>query len=183
MMSSISSTMSFVNEQICYIPCNFCNIILAVSVPCSSLFETVTVRCGHCANLWSVNMGAVLQSLSLQDLQRIDLPSSSKHNQDIQVMQVTTAAKTEKRIVNQPPEKKHRVPSAYNQFIKEEIQRIKANNPDINHRKVFSTAAKNWAHFPHAHYGLKLETKNNQAKLREEGSDLLMKRARLPNEW
>ncbi|XP_026452581.1 axial regulator YABBY 5-like isoform X6 [Papaver somniferum] len=156
MMSSISSTMSFVNEQICYIPCNFCNIILAVSVPCSSLFETVTVRCGHCANLWSVNMGAVLQSLSLQDLQ------------DIQVMQVTTAAKTEKRIVNQPPEKKHRVPSAYNQFIKEEIQRIKANNPDINHRKAFSTAAKNWAHFPHAHYGLKLESKNNQAKLREE---------------
>ncbi|XP_026452578.1 axial regulator YABBY 5-like isoform X3 [Papaver somniferum] len=179
MMSSISSTMSFVNEQICYIPCNFCNIILAVSVPCSSLFETVTVRCGHCANLWSVNMGAVLQSLSLQDLQRIDFPSSSKHNQDIQVMQVTTAAKTEKRIVNQPPEKKHRVPSAYNQFIncchpfplvsfREEIQRIKANNPDINHRKAFSTAAKNWAHFPHAHYGLKLESKNNQAKLREE---------------
>ncbi|RZC49002.1 hypothetical protein C5167_017428 [Papaver somniferum] len=165
MMSSISSTMSFVNEQICYIPCNFCNIILAVSVPCSSLFETVTVRCGHCANLWSVNMGAVLQSLSLQDLQtpnngdhfqRIDFPSSSKHNQDIQVMQVTTA-KTEKRIVNQPPEKKHRVPSAYNQFIKEEIQRIKANNPDINHRKAFSTAAKNWAHFPHAHYGLNWE--------------------------
>ncbi|KAI3957541.1 hypothetical protein MKX01_001900 [Papaver californicum] len=169
-MSSISSTMSFVNEQICYIPCNFCNIILAVSVPCSSLFEIVTVRCGHCANLWSVNMGAVLQSLSSQDLQtpnnsdhyqRIDLPSTSLNNENIQVMQVTTAAKTEKRIVNRPPEKKHRVPSAYNQFIKEEIQRIKANNPDINHRQAFSTAAKNWAHFPHAHFGLKLETKNN----------------------
>ncbi|KAI3993167.1 hypothetical protein MKX01_009910 [Papaver californicum] len=169
MMSSISSTMSFVNEQICYIPCNFCNIILAVSVPCSSLFEIVTVRCGHCANLWSVNMGAVLQSLSLQDLQtpnnsdhyqRIDLSSSSKNNENIQVMQVTTAAKTEKLTVNWP-QKKHRVPSAYNQFIKEEIQRIKANNPDINHRQAFSTAAKNWAHFPHAHFGLKMETKNN----------------------
>ena len=79
------------------------------------------------------------------------------------------------------PEKKQRVPSAYNKFIKyakkkkmkfcwflwnsflmghfnftftfeiwqnylkfrEEIQRIKANNPDITHREAFSTAAKN----------------------------------------
>jgi hypothetical protein len=41
------------------------------------------------------------------------------------------------------PEKRQRVPSAYNQFIKEEIQRIKANNPDISHREAFSTAAKN----------------------------------------
>ncbi|KAL6226327.1 hypothetical protein ACLB2K_000290 [Fragaria x ananassa] len=38
------------------------------------------------------------------------------------------------------PEKRQRVPSAYNQFIKEEIQRIKANNPDISHREAFSTA-------------------------------------------
>ncbi|PPD69475.1 hypothetical protein GOBAR_DD33649 [Gossypium barbadense] len=50
---------------------------------------------------------------------------------------------TEERVVNRPPEKRQRVPSAYNQFIKEEIQRIKANNPDISHREAFSTAAKN----------------------------------------
>ncbi|CAN0900206.1 Axial regulator YABBY 5 [Linum grandiflorum] len=62
------------------------------------------------------------------------------------------------RTVNRPPEKRQRVPSAYNQFIKEEIQRIKANNPDITHREAFSTAAKNWAHFPHIHFGLMLET-------------------------
>lgn len=68
--------------------------------------------------------------------------------------------------VNRPPEKRQRVPSAYNQFIKEEIQRIKANNPEISHREAFSTAAKNWAHFPHIHFGLMLET-NNQAKLDE----------------
>lgn len=55
-----------------------------------------------------------------------------------------------------PPEKRQRVPSAYNRFIKEEIQRIKANNPDISHREAFSTAAKNWAHFPHIHFGLNL---------------------------
>lgn len=28
-------------------------------------------------------------------------------------------------------------------YIREEIQRIKANNPDITHREAFSTAAKN----------------------------------------
>uniref|UniRef100_A0A2P2K9N8 Uncharacterized protein MANES_11G103500 n=1 Tax=Rhizophora mucronata TaxID=61149 RepID=A0A2P2K9N8_RHIMU len=42
-------------------------------------------------------------------------------------------------------------------FCREEIQRIKANNPDISHREAFSTAAKNWAHFPHIHFGLKLD--------------------------
>lgn len=72
------------------------------------------------------------------------------------------------------PEKRQRVPSAYNRFIKwvlffffyhhsyshcncvtfiicslsrlcfrEEIQRIKAGNPDISHREAFSAAAKN----------------------------------------
>ncbi|VVA90498.1 unnamed protein product [Arabis nemorensis] len=56
-----------------------------------------------------------------------------------------------------PPEKRQRVPSAYNRFIKEEIQRIKACNPEISHREAFSTAAKNWAHFPHIHFGLKLD--------------------------
>ncbi|KAJ0981948.1 hypothetical protein J5N97_010203 [Dioscorea zingiberensis] len=43
------------------------------------------------------------------------------------------------------PEKKHRLPSAYNRFMKEEIQRIKAAKPDIPHREAFSMAAKNWA--------------------------------------
>lgn len=57
-------------------------------------------------------------------------------------------------IVNRPPEKRQRVPSAYNRFIKDEIQRIKAGNPDISHREAFSAAAKNWAHFPHIHFGL-----------------------------
>ncbi|XP_052180743.1 uncharacterized protein LOC127793954 isoform X2 [Diospyros lotus] len=58
-----------VPEQLCYIPCNFCNIVLAVSVPCSNLFDIVTVRCGHCTNLWSVNMAAAFQSLSWEDVQ------------------------------------------------------------------------------------------------------------------
>lgn len=31
-----------------------------VSVPCTSLFKTVTVRCGHCTNLLPVNMRGLL---------------------------------------------------------------------------------------------------------------------------
>ncbi|KAJ8753250.1 hypothetical protein K2173_017866 [Erythroxylum novogranatense] len=170
----MSSGVDVVPEQLCYIPCNFCNIVLAVSVPCSSLFDIVTVRCGHCTNLWSVNMAAAFQSLSWQDVQaqpysspeyRIDMGSSSKSSNKFSSLRpFSNNVPAEQRVVNRPPEKRQRVPSAYNQFIKEEIQRIKANNPDISHREAFSTAAKNWAHFPHIHFGLMLES-NNQAKL------------------
>ena len=40
-----------------------------VSVPCSSMFTIVTVRCGHCANLLSVNMGGSVQAVPPQDPQ------------------------------------------------------------------------------------------------------------------
>ncbi|XP_065850421.1 axial regulator YABBY 5 [Euphorbia lathyris] len=179
--------MDVVPEQLCYIPCNFCNIVLAVSVPCSSFFEMVTVRCGHCTNLWSVNMAAAFQSFSWQDVQaannygmpdyRIELGSSSKCNNNRISMRPPI---TEERVVNRPPEKRQRVPSAYNQFIKEEIQRIKANHPDISHREAFSTAAKNWAHYPHIHFGLMLES-NNQAKLDDGSEKHLMSRTALYN--
>lgn len=38
----------------------FSFIFFQVSVPCTSLFKTVTVRCGHCTNLLPVNMRALL---------------------------------------------------------------------------------------------------------------------------
>lgn len=44
---------SFLNIFLCF-------FILQVSVPCTSLFKTVTVRCGHCTNLLPVNMRALL---------------------------------------------------------------------------------------------------------------------------
>ncbi|KAJ8637605.1 hypothetical protein MRB53_011872 [Persea americana] len=178
----MSSCIDTASEQVCYIPCNYCNIILAVSVPSSSLFDIVTVRCGHCTNLWSVNMAAALQSLSWQEIQtpgfispdyRMDSASSSRCNKI--AMQVSARNNEALAAVNRPPEKRQRVPSAYNQFIKEEIQRIKANNPEISHREAFSTAAKNWAHFPHIHFGLMLE--NNQAKLDEGSGEHLMTKA------
>lgn len=35
-------------------------------------------------------------------------------------------------------------PSKYNIFIKEEIQRIKQANPDVDNKKLMSMAAANW---------------------------------------
>ncbi|KAG6506102.1 protein YABBY 2-like [Zingiber officinale] len=136
-------------EHICYLHCHFCSTLLVVSVPGNSLVNItniVTVRCGHCSNLLSVNLGALLHTLPSHDhLQRGSM-------QQEQRMECGSTS-LEPMLPISPPEKRQRVPSAYNKFIKEEIQRIKANNPDISHREAFSTAAKNWAHFPHIHFG------------------------------
>ncbi|XP_052211051.1 putative axial regulator YABBY 2 isoform X1 [Diospyros lotus] len=167
-------SLDITSERVCYVHCNFCNTILAVSVPCTSMFTIVTVRCGHCANLLSVNMGALLQSAPPQDLQIgqkqqssdedpcRESGSSSKCNKFGSLESADHEATRMPPV--RPPEKRQRVPSAYNRFIKEEIQRIKAGNPEISHREAFSTAAKNWAHFPHIHFGLKLDA-NKQAMM------------------
>ncbi|XP_031473777.1 axial regulator YABBY 5-like [Nymphaea colorata] len=165
-------SMEMGSEHVYYLPCNFCNTILAVSVPCTNLLNIVTIRCGHCSNLQSVNMGALLPAaMPFQGLQAHaafspqpygkECGSSSSRFNKISMM---NPEKEEQRVLpNRPPEKRQRVPSAYNRFIKEEIQRIKACNPDISHKEAFSTAAKNWAHFPHIQFGLSLEG-NKQAK-------------------
>ncbi|KAK7361810.1 hypothetical protein VNO77_03894 [Canavalia gladiata] len=152
-------------EQICYVQCGFCTTILMVSVPCSSLSMVVTVRCGHCTTLLSVNMMKasfipfhLLASLShLQPKEGCSEEGANKtlnlnnHNafitsysdgEEESVTQMIT------NVVNKPPEKRQRTPSAYNCFIKEEIKRLKAENPDMAHKEAFSTAAKNWANFP-----------------------------------
>ncbi|CAI0478053.1 unnamed protein product [Linum tenue] len=161
------------SEQLCYVHCNICDTVLAVSVPSASLLKTVTVRCGHCTHLLPVNMRALVQQDEIQSpagagatpppgnllmFNQNQLNSAANNNNayfgfntsarggggGLQVSSVFISA----------PEKRQRVPSAYNRFIKEEIQRIKAENPDITHREAFSAAAKNWAHFPHIHFGL-----------------------------
>ncbi|XP_062082492.1 putative axial regulator YABBY 2 isoform X2 [Humulus lupulus] len=168
------------SERVCYVQCNLCNTILAVSVPCSSLFTIVTVRCGHCANLLSVNMGTSMPTIAPQDPQNnkqiVSSEDSGKEygsssnkcdNNKLASFESVKHDQPTRSPPIRPPEKRQRVPSAYNRFIKDEIQRIKASNPDISHREAFSTAAKNWAHFPHIHFGLKLDGTNNkqQAKL------------------
>ncbi|KAE8692250.1 Axial regulator YABBY 5 [Hibiscus syriacus] len=165
-----SSNPIYAPEQLCYIPCNLCNMILAVPALSSSsakpnskpsFFGTVMenerdyLRClpqkphSHCSNLCSINMAASFQSRAGKDIQvpkytsseyRIELSSSSRVKTKLPKRPTTTV---QQRVVNRPPEKRHRAPSLYNQFIKEEIQRIKMNNPDISHREAFSTAAKN----------------------------------------
>ncbi|CAI0413697.1 unnamed protein product [Linum tenue] len=206
------------SEQLCYVHCNICDTVLAVSVPSASLFKTVTVRCGHCTHLLPVNMRGLIQlpppptSPSAAAPSPFNFPhpffsptttTASSHSSNLlfDEIQNQSAATTPSPpppanllmfnhhqlnspinnndyfgfnsgrggglqvssdelsrppplVVNRPPEKRQRVPSAYNRFIKEEIQRIKAENPDISHREAFSAAAKNWAHFPHIHFGL-----------------------------
>ncbi|PON92954.1 YABBY protein [Trema orientale] len=73
------------------------------------------------------------------------------------------------------PEKRQRVPSAYNRFIKDEIQRIKSVNPDISHREAFSAAAKNWAHFPHIHFGLMPDQSGKRTNVRQQEGEVMMK--------
>ncbi|KAF4363495.1 hypothetical protein G4B88_016199 [Cannabis sativa] len=49
-------------------------------------------------------------------------------------------------------------------------------NPDISHREAFSAAAKNWAHFPHIHFGLMPDQTGKKTNVRQqEGEDVLMK--------
>ncbi|XP_055832564.1 putative axial regulator YABBY 2 isoform X4 [Solanum dulcamara] len=167
---SLDMTYSSSSERVCYVRCNFCNTILAVNVPCNSMMTVVTVRCGHCSNLLSVNIGPSLQSPPLQNIQQRQNDSSfedgisrgygsssSSTDSYHRFSPMPTDHDQPRSPPIRPPEKRQRVPSAYNRFIKEEIQRIKASNPDITHREAFSTAAKNWAHFPHIHFGLKLD--------------------------
>ncbi|GMN41585.1 hypothetical protein TIFTF001_010805 [Ficus carica] len=156
------------SEQICYVQCGFCTTILLVSVPCSSLSMVVTVRCGHCTGLLSVNMmkasfvpsHLLANYLTVQDeqneeedLEEVDTQNAidigslvvSSDNEEGEVI-------SEDQIVNKPPEKRQRAPSAYNRFIREEIKRLKAENPNMAHKEAFSTAAKNWAQFPPTEY-------------------------------
>ncbi|ONM02190.1 protein YABBY 6 isoform X3 [Zea mays] len=160
------------------------------------MLSMVTVRCGHCTNLLSVNLRALMHSVPEQDqLQQqenirvhgtlrehhqcggghhLELGSSSSSRFRLPMM-MSYAPQNEHLLQEQTlnnarpaPEKRQRVPSAYNRFIKEEIRRIKANNPDISHREAFSTAAKNWAHYPNIHFGLNSGREGGKNKLVDE---------------
>ncbi|KAI5572785.1 hypothetical protein BDE02_10G036400 [Populus trichocarpa] len=158
-------------DQICYVQCGFCTTILLVSVPCSSSSTVVTVICGHCSSLLSVNLTKIsflpfnlLTSLS-HDQEQKELLSPDEVNAqkglDTQSSFIAISSDNDEdidkvnpvnRVINKPPEKRQRAPSAYNCFIKEEIRRLKTENPNMAHKEAFSTAAKNWAHCPHVHY-------------------------------
>ncbi|XP_057460618.1 protein CRABS CLAW-like [Actinidia eriantha] len=152
-------------EQLCYVRCNFCNTVLAVGIPYKRLMDTVTVKCGHCSNLSS------LSARPPPEGQCFDHPSSFqgfvneiKKGQSSSSSSSTSSEPMSPKasFVVKPPEKKHRLPSAYNRFMKEEIQRIKAANPEIPHREAFSAAAKNWARYiPNSPAGSTSQSPNN----------------------
>ncbi|KAG9449867.1 hypothetical protein H6P81_009832 [Aristolochia fimbriata] len=164
-MTSCMDLLETPQEQLCYVQCSLCTTILLVSVPCSSLLKMVTVRCGHCTGLLSVNMmrasfvpfhllaplkdDGEMQELcgdgspNACDVENYSSAACFEDNEDH-----TSAAPT----VNKPPEKRQRAPSAYNRFMKEEIQRLKTIRPGMTHKEAFTTAAKNWAHFPRIQY-------------------------------
>ncbi|XP_004298356.1 PREDICTED: protein DROOPING LEAF-like [Fragaria vesca subsp. vesca] len=143
------------SEHLCYVRCNFCNTVLAVGLPFKRMMDTVTVKCGHCSNLSflttrpnnPIQIQPAPHQLFLQsystDSRRGGHSSSSSSPTSLE-----SPSSPKAPFVCKPPEKKHRVPSAYNRFMKEEIQRIKAANPEIPHREAFSAAAKNWARYP-----------------------------------
>ncbi|KAF7054916.1 hypothetical protein CFC21_062507 [Triticum aestivum] len=143
------------SEHLCYVRCTYCNTVLAlqVGVPCKRLMDTVTVKCGHCNNLsfLSPRPPPMVQPLSPNDHHHPMGPfqgcTDCRRNQPLPPLASPTSSDASPRapFVVKPPEKKHRLPSAYNRFMREEIQRIKAAKPDIPHREAFSMAAKNWA--------------------------------------
>ncbi|XP_054823456.1 protein CRABS CLAW-like [Prosopis cineraria] len=153
------------SEHFCYVRCNFCNTVLAVGIPCKRLLDTVTVKCGHCSNLSFLStrpppshhnhnnnnetQDNIDHTLTLQGFYgdyKKGQASSSSSSSSLTTSNDPVSPKTAPFVVK-PPEKKHRLPSAYNRFMKEEIQRIKAANPEIPHREAFSAAAKNWARY------------------------------------
>ncbi|XP_065002114.1 protein DROOPING LEAF-like [Musa acuminata AAA Group] len=141
-------------EHLCYVRCTYCNTVLAVGVPSKPMMDTVTVRCGHCNHVSFLSPRPMEQShsptnhqLGLQGgcmdcLRSQPSPSSSSSSSSSNSNEPTIQKPS---FVVKPPEKKHRMPSAYNRFMREEIQRIKASKPDIPHREAFSMASKNWA--------------------------------------
>ncbi|XP_039137353.1 protein DROOPING LEAF-like [Dioscorea cayenensis subsp. rotundata] len=136
------------SEHLCYVRCTYCNTVLAVGVPFKRLMDTVTVKCGHCNHLSFLSPRPLVQPLCSDYQMSFQSPCSDCMKGQPLTHHSSTSSEPlspKPAFVVKPPEKKHRLPSAYNRFMKEEIQRIKAAKPDIPHREAFSMAAKNWA--------------------------------------
>ncbi|KAH6802169.1 Plant-specific transcription factor YABBY family protein [Perilla frutescens var. frutescens] len=140
------------SEHVCYVRCTFCNTVLAVGIPCKRMMDTLTVKCGHCSNLSFLSSKPQPQGHCYDHQTTLHYQAfcnEFKKGQSASSSSSTSSEPSSPKapFVVKPPEKKHRLPSAYNRFMKEEIQRIKAANPEIPHREAFSAAAKNWARY------------------------------------
>ncbi|NP_001149388.1 Protein YABBY 1 [Zea mays] len=155
----------FASEHACYVNCNYCNTILVVNVPSSCSYNVVTVKCGHCTMVLSMDLSPFhQQARTVPDNQVVQNRGFQYNNfgsyeqassRNLRTPPMYPVSNNQPQVPPiRPSEKRQRVPSAYNRFIKEEIQRIKTSNPEISHREAFSAAAKNWAHLPRLHFGL-----------------------------
>ncbi|GER32231.1 plant-specific transcription factor YABBY family protein [Striga asiatica] len=115
--------------------------ILLVNVPCNILSKVVTVECGNCNTILSVNMmkACLLPFQFFFSTQ----PARRKQDEDEDEDSIQFS-----KIIHKPPNKKQRALSSYNCFIREEIKRLKIEHPNLTHKQAFSAASKNWAHFP-----------------------------------
>ncbi|KAG7589478.1 High mobility group box domain superfamily [Arabidopsis suecica] len=138
-------------EHLYYVRCSICNTILAVGIPLKIMLDTVTVKCGHCGNLSFLTttpplQGHVSLTLQMQSFGGSEYKKGSSSSSSSSTSSDQPPSPTPPFVVK-PPEKKQRLPSAYNRFMRDEIQRIKSANPEIPHREAFSAAAKNWAKY------------------------------------
>ncbi|KAK4380435.1 hypothetical protein RND71_002297 [Anisodus tanguticus] len=112
------------SEHLCYVRCSFCNTILAVGIPCKKMLDTVTVKCGHCGNLSFLSSRPpplqpqcfdhqpTLQSFFIKHQ---DFFSNFKKGQSSSSSEPSSPKAP---FVVKPPERKHRLPTAYNRFMK-----------------------------------------------------------------
>ncbi|KAL3511309.1 hypothetical protein ACH5RR_030710 [Cinchona calisaya] len=133
-MSTLSHLLDL-QEQICYVQCGYCTTILLVSVPCSSLSAVVTVKCGHCTSLLSVNMmtasflplhlfasfeqshQTTTQVFAEEADNNADKKCLDMHIIPSPIVSSSDEEEEEAQVINKPPEKRQRAPTAYNRFI------------------------------------------------------------------
>ncbi|XP_074570125.1 protein DROOPING LEAF-like [Curcuma longa] len=108
---------------------------LQVGVPCKRLLDTVTVKCGHYNHLSFLSPRPIQQPLSLTDhptsqIQgQVKLPSRRvKMSSKLKNLMRSTVDALEG----------HGIKIALTVDKRDEIQRIKAAQPDIPHREAFS---------------------------------------------
>ncbi|KAJ4820479.1 C2C2-YABBY transcription factor [Rhynchospora pubera] len=119
--------------------------LLVMASECMTKSCNVDVHCGRCNKIFRFNpdpdeLQRITQKLASLTVSRnqISPPAApSAYNEPANSRTLF--------VVKPDAEKKPRVPSAYNRFMREEIALIKANKPGIPQREAFRMAAENWA--------------------------------------
>ncbi|KAA8529311.1 hypothetical protein F0562_033890 [Nyssa sinensis] len=106
------------SEHLCYVRCNFCNTVLAVGIPCKRVLDTVTVKCGHCSNLSFLSTRPPLGAQYFDHQNSLQGFCSEIKKGQSSSSSSSTYSEPKAPFVVKPPEKKHRLPSAYNRFMK-----------------------------------------------------------------